>query len=272
MIIGEPQFMRRSKIRLALAVSLALACSGGPGLPQMPSIRASFVSFDKVSVDWDASDAAFSNLLVEVTAPFHMSFHASKSVAPGVHAVTIDLLNASDLSELQVRMTGEAGGNRYSSNVVTVKRGDYSSILRCDFDFHCTPGAAGFRLYWAKESPFANRHILTRRIFTPDLAATGETIIADIRGDGPSFEAFDSDIDAWVDGTVYEYALTALHDDLPGQVTRAASVPALLNAPAVAGASTTEGVVLTIGNRSRYAGAIQVARRTAAREVSEDLP
>lgn len=256
--------MTRSKIPWALAVPLALACSGDP---KMPSIRASFVSYDKVSVTWDASDAAFSNLLVEVTAPFQPFFHASQSVAPGVHAVTIDLPGASDLSELQVRMTGEAGGNRYSSNVVSVKRGDYSSILRCDPDFDCIAGAAGFRLYWWKESPLANRYILTRRIFTLDLAVTGETIIADVRGDGP-FEAFDSDIGAWVDGAVYEYALTALHDDLPGQVTRAASVPALLNAPVVVGASTAEGVVLTIGNRSRHAGAIQVFRRTAAAQLS----
>src|SRR5438105_5069576 len=256
--------MTRSKIPLALVVPLALACSGDP---KMPSIRASFVSFDKVSVTWDASDAAFSNLLVEVTAPFQMFFHVSQSVARGVHAVTIDLPGASDLSEVQVRLTGEAGGNRYSSNVVTLQRGGYSSILRCDVDFNCIPGAAGFRLYWSKESPFANRYILTRRIFTLVLAVTSETIIADVRGDGP-FEAFDSDIGAWVDGAVYEYALTALQDDQPGQVTRAASVPALLNAPVVVGASTAEGVVLTIENRSRYAGAIQVFRRTAAAQLS----
>src|SRR5437016_5520106 len=153
-----------NRLNMTWALAVVAACSGVPE-PKMPSIRASYTAYDKVTVTWDAVDAAFTNLVVDVMLAGPPPL-ISQSVPPGALAVTVDLAvtAANTSSELQVRLRGDAGGKRYSSDVVTVKRGAYQSILHCDPDPRpyavCTAGPAGFRLYWAKESA-ANRYILT---------------------------------------------------------------------------------------------------------------
>jgi len=255
---------------LKMTWPLAVMAACGASEPKLPSIRASYTAYDKVGVTWNAVDAAFTNLVVDVMFAGPPPL-ISQSVPPGALAVTVDLtvtLPTITASELQVRLTGEAGGKRYSSDVVTVKRSAYQSILHCDSDrlSFCTAGSTGFHLYWAKESA-ANRYILTRRIFLADFSFT-DTAIADVRGDGP-FEVHDSETAAWTDGATYEYRLVGYVDDDPGRASWVVSLTAPLNAPVVSGASTTDGVVLTIGNRSSYGAGIEVYRKTPTDEYSD---